>query len=87
MKLTPYVVTWIALAAVVLVLALYRTLLALHRDDNLHLAAGEDSLIHRQVAFYRVLDRVDRWGEVLTIVAVGAGVVLAAIYLFSQLPA
>ena len=43
MKLTPYVVTWAILAVIVLALALYRNLMALHEDDNLHLAAGDKS--------------------------------------------
>ncbi|HXE65227.1 MAG TPA: hypothetical protein VN519_16905 [Bryobacteraceae bacterium] len=87
MKFTPFVATWTVLAVIVLVLALYRNLLALHSDDNLHIATGEEGLIPKQVAFYRVLHRIDRWGEALTIIAVFGGVVLAGVYLFAQLPA
>jgi hypothetical protein len=87
MKFTAYVVIWTVLAAVVLALALYRNLMALHGDDNLHIATGEEPLIPRQLAFYRVMDRIDRWGEGLTALAVAGGLVLAGIYLYSRLPA
>jgi len=87
MKSAPYVVTWAILAVVVLALALYRNLMALHEDDNLHIANGEEGLIPNQLAFYRVMDRIDHWGEALTAITVAGGLVLAAIYLYSRLPA
>ncbi len=86
MRFTPYVVTWAVLAAIVLALALYRNLMALHEDDNLHIATGEEAMIPRQQAFYRVMDSIDRWGEGLTALTVGGGLILAAIYLYSRLP-
>lgn len=85
MKFTPYVVTWAILAVIVLALALYRSLMALHQDHNLHIATGEAALIPRQLAFYRVMDRIDRWGEGLTVITVAGGLLLAAIYIYSRL--
>jgi len=87
MKLTPCVVTWAILAVIVLALALYRNLMALHEDDNLHIATGEEGLIPKQLAFYRVMDRIDHWGEGLTVITLAGGLVLAAIYMYSRLPA
>lgn len=86
MKFTPYIVTWAILAVIVLVLAIYRNLVALHEDDNLHIATGEEGLIPKQLAFYRIMDRIDHWGEALTAVTVAGGLVLAAIYLYARLP-
>jgi hypothetical protein len=86
MKLTPWVLTWAILAVIVLALAIYRNLMALHGDDNLHIATGEETLIPKQLAFYRVMGTIDRWGEGLTVVTVVGGLVLAAIYLYSRLP-
>lgn len=86
MKFTPYVVMWAILAVIVLALALYRNLMALHEDDNLHIATGEERLIPKQLAFYRVMDRIDHWGEGLTAITVAGGLVLAAIYIYSRLP-
>ena len=86
MRLTPYVATWAIMAVFVLALALYRNLMALHEDANLHIATGEEVMIPRQMAFYRVMDKIDRWGEGLTAITVAGGIVLAAIYVYSSLP-
>ena len=92
MGFTPYVVTWSVMAVVVLGLALYRNLMSLHEDDNLHIASGEEKLIPEQLAFHRVMDKIDHWGEALTAVTVASGLVLAATYVYhvwqvrSQMP-
>ena len=82
MGFTPYVVTWSVFAVVVLGLALYRNIMSLHEDDNLHIAAGEEKLIPQQVAFHQVMDKIDHWGEALTAVTVAGGLVLAATYIY-----
>lgn len=82
MKFTPYVVTWTIMAVIVLALALYRNLMALHEDDNLHIATGEERMIPRQLAFFRMMDSIDRWGEALTAITVVGGLVLAATYIY-----
>jgi len=82
MGFTPYVVAWAVLGVVVLGLAIYRNLMALHEDDNLHIATGEEKLIAPQVAFHRFMDRVDRWGEALTAVTVISGLAIAAMYVY-----
>ena len=79
MTLTPYVVTWAVFAVIVLALLLSRNLMALHEDDNLHLATDEE---RRQKTFYRKIHRIDRWGEVLTGITVAGGLVIAAIYIY-----
>jgi hypothetical protein len=85
MTLTPFVVTWIVLALVVLTLALIRNLAGLHEDDNLHLAKGSEGLISEQVAFFGVLGRIDRWGKALTVLTVVGGIALASIYLYQSI--
>ena len=82
MKFTPYVVTWAIMAVIVLALLLYRTLLALHEDDNLHIADSEQKLIPKQMAFYRVMDKIDHWGEALTAITVAGGLCIAAVYIY-----
>ena len=79
MKFTPYVVTWAILAVIVLALALYRNLMALHEDDNLHIEAGEE---RKQMAFYRTIHRIDRWGEILTAITVAGGLIIAGTYIY-----
>jgi hypothetical protein len=86
MGLIPYVVAWATLAVIVLALlltrnlmVLTRNLIALHEDGSLHLA--EDKL-HNQKAFYLRIHRIDRWGEVLTVIAGAGGLVIAAIFIY-----
>ena len=80
--MTPLVVFWAILGLATLVLALYRIILALHEDDYVHLAAGEERLIPGQVAAFRKLGLIDRWGVILTVTTVLFGLVLGAFYLY-----
>lgn len=83
MNITPYIILWSILALVVLGLALYRKLITMHSDDELvHLAAGEQKLIPQQVALSAKLDKIDRWGKILTIATVVSGLVIASFYLW-----
>ena len=51
MNLTPYIVLWSLLGFLVLGLALYRKLIALHEEDDLvHISESEQRLIPHQVA-------------------------------------
>ena len=84
MNLTPYVVTWLFLALVVLGLALYRKLISMGEDNFLHISEFGAKMIPHQVALAHKLDVVERWGKSLTVVTLAAGLLLASIYL-SQL--
>ena len=78
----PLVVFWAILGLATLALALYRIILALHEDDYVHLAAGEERLIPGQVAAFRKLGLIDRWGVILTVATVLFGLLLGASYLY-----
>ena len=67
------VVLWSCVAAIVVILAIVRSVAGLHEDDNIHIAQGGDQLIPKQVAFYGLLNRIDRWGKALTILTVAGG--------------
>ena len=84
MTLTPFVVTWIVLAVVVLALALIRNLYGLHEDDNIHLSRGSEGTVSEQVAFFGMLGKIDRWGKTLTVVTVIGGIALACLYLYQS---
>jgi hypothetical protein len=81
MTFTPFVIAWACLAVVVIGLAIFRNLTALHEDDNLHLSASEQKLIPAQMAIFKQLDKIDRWGKTLTVITVAMGLVLASIYI------
>lgn len=80
--MTPFVIFWAVLGLATLGLALYRKFVSMREDDYLHLSAGEERLIPQQVATFRKLGTIDRWGVSMTIVTVAMGLALAALYLY-----
>jgi hypothetical protein len=82
-NLIPYIGIWAFLAFLALALALYRKFVSAHEEDRyVHISEGEAHLIPRQVSINRRLQTIDRWGELLTILSLIAGLVLAAVYLY-----
>jgi hypothetical protein len=80
--MTAFVIFWAILGLATLALALYRKFVTLREDDYVHLAASEERLIPQQVATFKKIGAIDRWGITLTIVTVALGLVLAAIYVY-----
>jgi ABC-type transport system involved in cytochrome c biogenesis permease subunit len=79
MNLRPFLYLWIVLAIVVIVLMLRRKTVASHEDDNLHVLDGGNA---DQPVIAQKLDQIDRWGKILTVVAVIYGVILAAAFAY-----
>ena len=82
MTITPFAVAWAFLVAAVIALAVYRRIVSLHEDDYVHVADAEAGAIPVQAAAAQKLEVVDRWGKILTIIAVSTGIVLGAVYLY-----
>ncbi|HVA01017.1 MAG TPA: hypothetical protein VMV34_05090 [Terriglobia bacterium] len=82
MNLVPYLVTWIPLAVVVLVLAIYRNMMASHEDETIHVLEGDAPAVTAQVKLSRKLQVIERWGKILTVVVVVYGLVIAGMYLY-----
>ena len=80
--MTTFVIFWVALGVATLALALYRKFVTMREDDYLHLSSGEERLIPQQVATFRRIGAIDRWGITMTIVTVVLGLALAALYLY-----
>ncbi len=80
--LYPFAIVWAVLLAVVGILALYRKLVANNEDDQLHVLDGDAQLIPKQIALANRLDMVDKWGKMLTVVAVVYAILLGGIYAF-----
>ena len=76
------VIFWAILGLATLALALYRKFVSMREDDYLHLSAGEERLIPQQVATFRKIGNIDRWGITMTIVTVVLGLALAGLYLY-----
>jgi len=79
---TTLVIFWAILGFATLALALYRKFVSMREDDYLHLSAGEERLIPQQVATFRKIGSIDKWGITMTIVTVALGLALAALYLY-----
>jgi heme/copper-type cytochrome/quinol oxidase subunit 2 len=78
-NLLPYAAFWGVLAIVVVSLIIYRKSVSSHEDDSIHL---EGNMPSEQMAMGHKLAMIDRWGKMLTILAVVYGLALAAIYMY-----
>lgn len=76
----PFAVLWALLAVVVLTLIAYRKVVSLQEEETLHL--GNLAEADHQAVIARKLDWIDKWGKLLTVVAVVYGVLLAAAYTY-----
>jgi hypothetical protein len=78
-NLRPFLYVWIVLAVAVIVLIVRRKMVASHEDDSLHVFDGGGA---DQPVFAHKLDEIDKWGKVLTMIAVVYGVILGAAYMY-----
>ena len=77
---TPLAMLWALLALVVLALIAYRKIVSLKEDDTLHL--GSAIATTEQVSVSHKLDQIDKWGKLLTVIALVYGLLLAAGYTY-----
>ena len=80
-----YVSAWAALVAVIVTLAAYRWIKTKGEDRILHVRQSEFSMNAKQQANAQILDRIDRWGKVLTVGAVVYGCAILAAYLWTAI--
>jgi hypothetical protein len=76
----PFTVVWALLAMVVLALLVYRKLVSSQEEETLHLADAAEA--NHQAVIANKLESIDKWGKLLTVIAVVYGVLLAAVYTF-----
>ena len=74
---------WTLSACVVLALAIYRKVVAGHDDGLVHVADIEEKTIAQQQGIAQKLEVIDRWGKILTVIVVLAGLGLAGMYFYS----
>ena len=80
MTYTPFTVLWIVLALVVLGLIAYRKIVSTQEDETIHLGSGTEAIPAQQAAIAHKLDIIDKWGKLLTVIAVVYGITLLAVY-------
>ena len=81
MNYIPYIAVWVVLGIVVVVLAISRMRLAKREDKTLDILEGE-SEAGQQIEMTKKISKIDRWGQVLTIVLALYGIILAGIYIY-----
>ena len=77
---TPWMILWAAMALAVLVMAGYRKIASVREDETLHLVNPSESA--RQLAIFHELERIDKFGKLLTVVAAIYGLLLAIAYTY-----
>jgi ABC-type uncharacterized transport system permease subunit len=77
----PLLVVWTALALVVLALFIWRQAVSNHEDDSLHVNGALPQL----ASFAQKLDAIDKWGKILTVIAVVSGLLIAGAFVYGQL--
>ena len=82
MNLKFYLVTWVPLAVVVGVLAIYRNMMASHEDETIHVLDGDAQEVVAQSKLSHKLEIIERWGKALTVVVVVYGLVIGVMYLY-----
>ena len=79
----PYLAIWSVLALAIIVLLVMRKVVAAKEDDQLHVLHGTTSEDTVQTVVAAKLDVIDKWGKILTVIAVVSGLVIGALYVIS----
>jgi hypothetical protein len=80
LDLRPFFVLWIVLATCVIALIVRRKMVASHEDDSLHVM--QSGPLAQQVAITHKLEQIDKWGKILTVIAVVFGLLVGAAYVY-----
>ena len=80
----PHIAVWAVLTTVVVILAIYRRRLDLRVDETIHVLDSEAASIPQQEEVSKKLIVIDRWGKILTVVAVLYLLGIAAAYIYSS---
>lgn len=74
----------LAMTATVVALAIYRFFVARQQEFHLHATAEEAPMSGDQVAVARRLDKVDRWGKLMTTLTFVYGMILVAAFFYVE---
>jgi len=76
----PFTVLWVLLTLVVLALIAYRKMVSVKEDETLHL--GDAMASTQQISVAHKLEQIDKWGKLLTVIALVFGLLLAGAYTY-----
>jgi hypothetical protein len=78
--LRPFLGIEVLLALAVIIMLVWRRVVARGEDDTLHVLQGETLV--QQTTMAHKLDTIDKWGKALTVIAVAFGLLLAGLYVY-----
>jgi hypothetical protein len=81
LNLTPFVALWAVVTATVIVLFIWRKIVSGKEDDSIHVSSGS---LSQQTDLAQKLDQIDKWGKIMTVIAVVLGILVAAAYVYGQ---
>ncbi len=84
MTYLPHIVIWAVLTTVVVILAIYRRRIDLKIDEALHVLDAEQPAVSTQTEVAKKLTVIDRWGKILTVIAVLYLLGIAAAYIYGS---
>jgi hypothetical protein len=84
LNLMPFAVLWGVLALIVLVLIVMRRKVAVGEDATIHVMEGDAREIPHQKEIAQKLEVIDKWGKLLTIIAVVYGLILASLWVYQS---
>ncbi|HMD72107.1 MAG TPA: hypothetical protein VKF41_12220 [Bryobacteraceae bacterium] len=85
--LIPFVIVWAVLAVAVLVLLAWRKVVSNREDDSLHVGEPDtvqEGVMHEQEDVAHKIEQIDKWGKILTVIAVAYGLILAGVYFYQM---
>ena len=62
-------------------LFIWRKIVAGKEDDSIHVSVGS---LTQQTDLAQKLDQIDKWGKIMTVIAVVLGILVAAAYVYGQ---
>jgi hypothetical protein len=83
--LMPFLIVWIVLAVVVIVLLAWRKVVSNREDDTLHVAEPDEvqeGVMREQAGVAQKIEQIDKWGKILTVIALAYGLILAGVYFY-----
>lgn len=83
-NLLPYAITWGVLALIVIALIVYRKMVASQEDATIHVLDGETRLLPHQQEVAQKLEKIDRWGKLLTVLALLYGIAVGLAYVYKN---
>ena len=76
---------WVALAALAIGTWVYSTIASYREDDTVHLAAGEEGEIQRQMRNEKRMRSIEKWKMGLSVTTVVSGLLVLGLYIYEGL--